>query len=290
MFLGRTLSEVHSRVGAWRAAGKRVALVPTMGNIHRGHLALIAEAEKHADKVSVSIFVNPIQFDDEEDLRAYPETFDADIEALRTQKVAFVFAPAREEMYPADHGHGLHVDAGDIAEVLCGASRPGHFAGVATVIVKLFNVFKPDVAVFGEKDYQQLVLVRRLVEWLNFDVRIVAVPTVRESSGLALSSRNSYLNGEQKQRAATLYRVLRATASRLKHSDGKDTIKRLLGEARDQLESAGLVPDYVELRDLHTLGPIISAESRSGSRIVLGAAWVGKTRLIDNVIVDSSAA
>ena len=284
-----TIAEARERVAAWRKAGRRVALVPTMGNLHRGHLALISAAAMHAEKIAVSIFVNPLQFDDEGDLRAYPRTLAADLEVLRAQNVALAFAPGREEMYPPHCAQGVRVDPGDLGTVLCGADRPGHFAGVATVVVKLFNVFQPDVAVFGEKDYQQLVLIRRLVRCLNFSVRVVAVPTVREPSGLALSSRNEYLDEEQKRRAATLYQVLQATAAALRDEAEMTAAQHLIDGARARIESAGLSPDYVELRDLHTLEPLDPHAVAPGSRIILGAARIGTARLIDNVIVDQAS-
>ena len=275
-------------MAAWRRAGRYVALVPTMGNLHRGHLGLIAAAAGCAGKVAVSIFVNPLQFDDKEDLRAYPRTLEADLAMLRAQDVALAFAPDYEELYSPDHGQDVYIDPGDIGAILCGADRPGHFAGVATVVAKLFNVFQPDVAMFGEKDYQQLVLIRRLVRCLNFGVRVVAVPTVREPGGLALSSRNRYLNKEQKWRAAALYRVLQATATALRNDGETAAVRHLIGQAYAKVKLAGLVPDYVELRDMHTLKPLDSRGGAPGSRIILGAARIGKARLIDNVIVDET--
>ena len=288
MYLVRTIAEVRERMAKWRAAGRRVALVPTMGNLHRGHLTLVAAAAGCADEVAVSIFVNPLQFDDERDLRVYPRTLEADLEALQAQNVGLAFTPDREEMYPSDRRQDVYVDPGDIGAILCGADRPGHFVGVATVAVKLFNVFQPDAAVFGEKDYQQLVLIKRLVQCLNFGVRIVAVPTVREASGLALSSRNEYLDEEQKRRAATLYRALHTAATALGNEGELTAMRRLLDAARAEIESAGLSPDYVELRDSYTLEAFDSRGAVSGSRIILGAARIGKARLIDNVLVDEA--
>ncbi len=288
MHVAKTIAEVRERVAAWRVDGARVALVPTMGNLHRGHLALVAAAARHADKVAASVFVNPLQFDREDDLAAYPRTPDADLERLRESGVALAFTPACEEMYPLHRGGSVRVDPGELGAILCGAHRPGHFAGVATAVVKLFNIFAPDVAVFGEKDYQQWVLVRRLAECFDFAVRIVAVPTVREDSGLALSSRNARLDEAQKAQAAALYRVLRATAAAVRAAAGPAALRRLTADARRSLERAGLSPDYVEIRDAQTLAPVDAATD--GARcIVLAAVRLGEVRLIDNVIVGADA-
>lgn len=285
--LVRTRAQVRERLAEWRAEGARVALAPTLGNLHRGHLALVDAAAEHADKVAVSIFVNPLQFDREDDLQAYPRTLDADLERLRGRDVSLVFAPAVEEIYPPDCDPGIFVEPGALAKTLCGANRPGHFAGVATVVVKLFNLFAPDAAVFGEKDYQQLILIRRLVERLDFGVHVVSVPTVREDDGLALSSRNGYLDAEQRKRAPALYRVLRDTAARVKDGGGAAALNRLAADAHARLESAGLRPDYVEIRDARDLAPVDDRRERRG-KVVLAAAWLGKARLIDNVVVEDA--
>ena len=289
MHVVRTKAQVRKHLAEWRAEGARVALTPTMGNLHRGHLALIAAAAERADKVAVSIFVNPLQFDRKDDFRAYPRTLDGDLERLRDRGVSLVFAPAAEEIYPPDCDASIFVDPGELAGVLCGANRPGHFTGVATVIVKLFNLFTPDVAVFGEKDYQQLILIRRLVERLDFDVHVVAVPTVREADGLALSSRNSYLDAEQRKRAPALYRVLRDVAAQVEGNGDAAVLNRLAENARARLESAGLRPDYVEIRNARDLAPLDVRDLKprdGGGKVVLAAAWLGKARLIDNVIVE----
>ena len=288
MHVARAIAEVRKHVGAWRAAGERIALVPTMGNLHPGHFALVAAAGKHADKVAVSIFVNPLQFDRADDFESYPRTRDADLERLRESDTALVFTPDHQEMYPPGRGKGAHVNPGDLGAILCGACRPGHFSGVATVVVKLLNIFTPDVAVFGEKDYQQLVLIRGLVKRLNFGVRVVAVPTVRDADGLALSSRNALLSREQKDRAAALYRVLRETAAALRGAGKSTTLSRFAAAARRDLERAGLRPDYVEIRDARTLAPV-TVRSDDGSCVILAAVRLGRVRLIDNIIINVDA-
>ncbi len=252
-----------------------------MGNLHRGHLALLKVAAERADKVAASIFVNPLQFDREDDLAAYPRTPDADLERLREAGVALAFTPVYEEMYPPRSDADIYIDPGELGGILCGADRPGHFSGVATVVVKLFNIFTPDVAVFGEKDYQQLVLVRRLVERFDLDVGIAAVPTVREADGLALSSRNAYLSRDEKERAAGLYRVLCETAEAAKGLCDTVALSRLAEDARRRLERARLLPDYVEICDARTLA-VVDGEAQ---RIVLGAVRLGRARLIDNVFI-----
>ena len=285
MIVVKTTAEVCRRLAQWRAAGTDVALVPTMGNLHRGHLELLKTAVRHADKVVVSIFVNPLQFDRKDDLAAYPRTPDADLELLRAHGTTLAFTPDYEEMYPPQ-GKDERVDPGEIGTILCGTDRPDHFAGVATVVVKLFRLFMPDVAVFGEKDYQQLLLIRQLVERFGFDVRIVAVPTVRENNGLALSSRNHHLSEAQKQRAATLYLALRELADTFRQAADEARGGDRIAVAYRRLREAGLQPDYIEVCDAHTLETIIDRTDRGKAEWrVLAAARVGEVRLIDNVKV-----
>ena len=289
MHIVKTIAQVRKYIATWRAAGERIALVPTMGNLHRGHIDLFDNATKHADKVAVSIFVNPMQFDREDDLRLYPRTLEEDLKKLRNHSVDLVFIPTYEEMYPPFSHSSIrvepYIDPGDLGKILCGADRPGHFSGVATVVMKLFNIFTADIAVFGEKDYQQLVLIKRLVERFDLDIRIVSVSTAREESGLAMSSRNNSLDKEQKQRAAMLYRVLYKTAVSIKKNSDV-ALDYLIKDAHRQLESAGLRPDYVAIRDRHGLLPLNDQRKVKDEAVVLGAVWLGKARLIDSVVID----
>jgi pantoate--beta-alanine ligase len=261
---------------ALRGAGRRIALVPTMGALHEGHRELIRHARRlpGAGVVAVSIFVNPLQFGPNEDLSRYPRPLDADLEVCRAEGVELVFAPGVADMYPAGAATTT-VDPGPSGAELEGAVRPGHFAGVLTVVAKLFQIVGPDVAFFGEKDYQQLVLVKRMVADLNFPLAVVGVPTVREPDGLALSSRNAYLTPEQRALAPTLQRALAAGAA--VSARGPEAV---LAAARAILDAAPLTVDYLELRD-----PDLGPDPQAGRARLLVAARVGTTRLIDNVAV-----
>ncbi|HET7371421.1 MAG TPA: pantoate--beta-alanine ligase [Gammaproteobacteria bacterium] len=273
------VAPLRAAVAEWRATGERVALVPTMGNLHAGHLALVERARELADRVVVSIFVNPLQFGPNEDLAAYPRTPEEDLAKLAAVGADAVFAPGVEVMYPEGEARAtIHV-AG-LEDMLCGASRPGHFTGVATVVAKLFNMASPDVAVFGNKDYQQLAVIRRMVSELAFPVEIVGVPTVREADGLAMSSRNRYLSAAERQQAPALHRALRDAAARLRA--GERDFAALETGAAQQLEAAGFRSDYVAIREPDTLA---APDAASDAFIVLGAACLGRARLIDNVAV-----
>ncbi|MFI6787572.1 pantoate--beta-alanine ligase [Nonomuraea sp. NPDC050383] len=256
--------------------GESVALVPTMGALHAGHRSLIREARARADRVVVSIFVNPLQFGPNEDFSRYPRTFDADLEVCRAEGAAVVFAPSVESMYDPERQVG--VSSGAMGEVVEGASRPGHFDGMLTVVLKLFNLVQPDLAVFGQKDAQQLALIRRMVRDLDVPVEIVGAPTVREPDGLALSSRNRYLSAVERGSALALSRALRAGAAETAPS-------KVLAAARAVLDAAAseLALDYVVLVDPATFTPV--DESYSGEAVLAVAAKVGNTRLIDNVIL-----
>jgi pantoate--beta-alanine ligase len=269
-------SEITRVVGALRGAGRTVALVPTMGALHAGHRELIRSARRiPGAHVAVSIFVNPLQFGPNEDLEAYPRRLEADLAACRDESVDLVFAPGAEQMYP-DGPNTVTVRPGPLGEELEGASRPGHFAGVLTVVAKLLGIVRPDHAVFGEKDYQQLVLVRRMVAELNMGTRIVGAPTVRQADGLAISSRNAYLSAEQRENAVALSAALTAGA----HA-GHRGAEAALTAARDVLAAAGGVElDYLVLRG-SGLGPAPA----DGVGRLLVAGRVGGTRLIDNVPV-----
>lgn len=273
---------LRHRVRTWRAGGETVALVPTMGDLHRGHLALVDAARSRADRVVVSIFVNPLQFGPGEDYGEYPRVLEQDRERLAEHGADLVFAPEVETLYPEGTDRNVRLTVPGLDDILCGADRPGHFSGVATVVAKLFNIVEPDVALFGEKDYQQLLLIRRLAAGLNFAVEIVGVPTVREADGLALSSRNGYLTAEQRQIAPALHRTLRATAERLQA--GERDYGRLESEAAAALEAVGFEPCYVAIRRADDLSPPAPDEPLDNLRI-LAAARLGRARLIDNVPV-----
>ncbi len=283
--LGSELKEISqlpplkAAVAEWRAAGERVALVPTMGNLHAGHMALVAEAQRQVDRVVVSLFVNPLQFGPDEDLAAYPRTPREDEAKLRAANVDLLFRPGVEMMYP--HGEArAKIHVGELENILCGASRPGHFAGVATVVAKLFNMVAPDMAVFGGKDYQQLIVIRQMVEALAFPIEIVGARTVREADGLALSSRNRYLTRDERDRAPELNRILAGTAERVRA--GRRDFAALESAAKAELEAAGFKPDYISIREAQSLG---APGPKTEGLIVLGAAWLGRTRLIDNAFV-----
>lgn len=257
----------------------RLAFVPTMGNLHQGHLELVHEARKRAARVAVSIFVNPMQFGANEDLAAYPRTLSADLEKLEFVGADLVFTPPAELIYPGDMSKHTKVEVPGISDLLCGASRPGHFVGVATVVCKLFNLVQPDVALFGKKDYQQLMVIRRMVQDLAMPVEIVGVDTIREADGLAMSSRNGYLTPEQRETAPVLYATLKQVAAAIQ--EGATDFRGLEHQAAQQLNSSGLRTDYVAIREQQDLG-----QPRLGSPLViLAAAWLGKARLIDNLEV-----
>ncbi|MDN5864219.1 MAG: pantoate--beta-alanine ligase [Gammaproteobacteria bacterium] len=267
-------------VRQWRTdrarAGKRVALVPTMGNLHAGHEALIAAARGQADTVLVSVFVNPTQFAPGEDYAGYPRTFENDLATAGSAGADAVFAPTPEVMYPFGSGNATQVDVPALSGMLCGASRPGHFRGVAGVVLRLFNLVNPDAAFFGEKDYQQLLVIRRMVRELFVPVEILGVQTVREADGLAMSSRNRYLTAAQRSQAPALYQTLERAAEALGDGAAVAEVERA---GVSELEKAGFRPEYFEVRDAQTL----AAPTANHDRIILAAARLGRTRLIDNV-------
>lgn len=273
----RTVGDLRDRVAAWRKAGERVALVPTMGAVHEGHLSLVALAKSKADRAVVSIFVNPIQFGPREDFKSYPRDEAGDLAKLSKAGADLVFTPDTEEMYP--HGFSTQVRVGDLTEDLCGAARPNHFDGVATVVAKLLLQCAPDIAIFGEKDYQQLLVIKRLVRDLNIPVEIVGAPIVREQDGLALSSRNVYLSPSERKTAPLLYQTIAEVAADLAKGRGCDDA---VVAARFKLDAAGFRVDYVAVRDPDTLKPLSGPVKRAR---VLAAAYLGKTRLLDNVPV-----
>jgi len=276
----RDLTSLHATLDRLRSGGGSVAMVPTMGALHDGHLTLVREAKRRADHVVVSIFVNPTQFGPNEDLSAYPRQEEADAKLLRAAGVAILWAPTVAEMYPAGFATSVHV-AG-VSEGLCGAARPGHFDGVATVVAKLFGQVRPDFALFGEKDYQQLAVIRRLVIDLNLRVDIVGVATARAADGLALSSRNAYLSAEERTAAVALPRALETAARAI---ESGESVAAALAGARAALTAAGFSRiDYVALCDAQSLAPLDSLDRPAR---LLAAAILGKTRLIDNIAVNS---
>ena len=279
----QTIHEVtalRAELAALRRDGK-VAFVPTMGNLHAGHLALVRKARRHAAHVVASIFVNPLQFGANEDLDSYPRTLQQDQQALEAEGVSLLFAPTVAVMYPVPLEQHTRVEVPGLSGLYCGASRPGHFEGVATVVCKLFNMVQPDVAVFGKKDFQQLLVIRRMVRDLCMPVEIVGLDTVREPDGLAMSSRNQYLLPAERDVAPQLYQALSDTAQRI--ASGKRDYAALLEDLKAQLVQVGFHPDYIEVADSRTLLP---PTAQSDSLVILAAAWLGAARLIDNIEVD----
>jgi pantoate--beta-alanine ligase len=272
--------ELREHIADWRHAGDHIALVPTMGNLHQGHMSLIELARKHAERVVVSIFVNPTQFADGEDHDNYPRTLDKDTRRLKRADVDLIFVPDVETMYPFGIDNATSVKVPVLSEELCGSFRPGHFDGVSTVVNRLFILVQPDVAVFGQKDYQQQLVIRRMTEDLNMPVEIITGPTVREDDGLAKSSRNQYLTEAERKIAPSLYEQISAIGDALK--GGERDFESLAQAAIDTLEKAGFRPDYVSIRRADDLG---EPATDTAKFVVLAAAWLGDARLIDNVEV-----
>jgi pantoate--beta-alanine ligase len=275
------VEDLRQQIAQWRSEGARIGLVPTMGNLHAGHFSLIALARARADRVVASVFVNPTQFGPNEDFASYPRTLEQDEAGLRAHGCDLLFAPQIVEMYPFGHSASVRIEVPEITQTLEGALRPGHFAGVATVVTKLFNQVQPDVAVFGQKDYQQLKVIERLVRDLSLPVEIVPGPTLRESNGLAMSSRNQYLSADERARASIIYRTLHAMRDGLKRGTSFADIE---SNARNSLEAEGLTPDYAVLRRADDLTESTS-QNRTGL-VALIAAKLGRARLIDNFLTD----
>jgi len=271
------LPELRARIVAWREARETIAFVPTMGNLHAGHLTLVAEARGRARRTVASIFVNPLQFGPQEDLAAYPRTLAQDESLLVGAGCDLLFAPTPDTMYPRGQDGQTRVLVPGLSDILCGASRPGHFTGVATVVCKLFNMVQPHLALFGEKDYQQLLVIRRMVEDLAVPVEVLGVPTVREPDGLAMSSRNGYLSAEERGRAPTLYQTLLAAADALR---GGRPIPDVELDASRALEGAGMRPDFVSVRRSEDLA---HPGWEDQELVILAAAYLGRSRLIDNL-------
>lgn len=275
-----TIGALRQAVATWRGSGERIAFVPTMGNLHEGHLALIRRAAQLADRTVVSIFVNPLQFGEGEDYATYPRTLDDDNRKLASRDVDLLFAPAVDVIYPVDPRQQTRVYIPVVSDILEGEFRPGFFTGVATVVCKLFNMVQPDISVFGEKDFQQLHIIRRMVEELQMPIEIFSAPTVREADGLAMSSRNSYLDARQRKLAPLLYHRLQLTAQAI--ADGELDFARLEDAATAALLESGFAVDYYTVRNAASLEP---AAVKEGGLVVLAAARLGATRLIDNLAV-----
>ena len=275
------ISALREQIQQYKRDGRKVAFVPTMGNLHEGHLTLVRKARELADVVIVSIFVNPMQFERADDLNSYPRTLEDDYNKLTSENVEIVFTPTPEIMYPHGLDKQTSVEVPGLSTMLEGASRLGHFRGVATVVTKLFNIVKPDVACFGEKDFQQLAVIRQMVADLCMDIEIVGVPTVREMDGLAMSSRNNLLSLNERQRAPVLARTMHWISSALR--GGRRDYDTIVVDAQDQLRAAGLEPDQIFIRDSRTLLPV-SEETKQV--VILMSAFLGKVRLIDNQVVD----
>lgn len=280
MLIIETLPLLRQQIRRFRLEGKRIALVPTMGNLHDGHLTLVEQAKARADIVIVSIFVNPMQFERADDLARYPRTLQDDCEKLNRHKVDLVFTPAPADIYPQGMDTQTTVDVPVISTILEGASRPGHFRGVSTIVSKLFNLVQPDIACFGEKDYQQLALIRKMVADMGYDIEIIGVPTVRTKEGLALSSRNGYLTADERKQAPGLSQVMNTVAQQL--LDGQRDLALLVQQANQTLEQKGFRPDALDICDAGTLQPLTETSQRA---VILIAAWLGKARLIDNQVV-----
>jgi pantoate--beta-alanine ligase len=272
---------LRAAVERWKEAGETVAFVPTMGNLHGGHLALVDLARDRSDRLVVSIFVNPLQFGPEEDFAAYPRTEEEDRGLLLGAGVDALFLPSVAEIYPRGEDQATFVEVPGVSDILCGAFRPGHFRGVATVVAKLFNLVDPHLAVFGAKDYQQLVVIKRMAEDLCFPLEIVACPTGREDDGLAMSSRNRYLTAAERRIAPALHATLAQARARIE--DGARDYAAICDEAIERLVELGFRPDYFEVRDAITLAPPTAETSQV---VVLAAAWLGRARLIDNLRLD----
>ncbi|PIJ49791.1 pantoate--beta-alanine ligase [Erwinia sp. OLTSP20] len=277
MLIIETLPILRHEIRRWRLEGKRIALVPTMGNLHAGHMALVDEARERADIVVTSIFVNPMQFEHADDLSRYPRTLQDDCEKLNKRGVDLVFAPSAAEIYPQGAGEQTFVDVPGLSSRLEGASRPGHFRGVTTIVSKLFNLVQPDIACFGEKDYQQLALIRKMVADMGYDIEVIGVATVRAKDGLALSSRNGYLTKEERKKAPILRQVMQSMAARL--ADGERHSESIIRAAEQALEEQGFRPDGIAICDGDSLLPLSASSQRA---VVLMAAWLGNARLIDN--------
>ncbi len=278
------VAELRSQVKKWRMAGESICLVPTMGNLHEGHLALVDRAKQLSDHVIASIFVNPMQFIQGEDFATYPRTMEQDSLALFERGVNTLFSPEVDEVYPAGLENHTEVSVPALDGFLCGASRPGHFSGVATVVSKLFNLVQPDTAIFGQKDYQQLLVIKHMVNDLCMPIDIQSLPTVREEDGLALSSRNGYLTEKDRKTAPAIYQQLTEITEQIKN--GNINFSDLEKTGKESLKQLGFEPEYLSIRRQDDLN--IADQKRDQKLIILVAARLGTTRLIDNILVSRS--
>ncbi len=277
-----SIKELRAQVKSWRMQGLTIAFVPTMGNLHDGHLALVKAAHLHADKVIASIFVNPMQFGLSEDIDNYPRTLAQDKASLIKVDADLLFTPTADIIYPKGFGENSYVEVPNISDLYCGASRPGHFRGVATVVCMLFNLVQPDSACFGSKDYQQLQVIQTMVEDLSMPVEIIPVEIIRETSGLAMSSRNGYLTPEELAIAPALYQTLQWLNTELRKNHQPRDHAVLIMQASEKIDNAGLKTDYINLCHAKTLAP---ATPNDKDIVILAAAYLGKARLIDNMPV-----
>lgn len=280
MNVARTKKELREQLEDWRREDEHVALVPTMGNIHKGHLSLVELAREHAERVVVSVYVNPTQFGVGEDYADYPRTLEKDTLKLRKAGVDLLFVPDDETVYPFGHECATIIAVPGLTENFCGASRPGHFDGVTTVVARLFALVRPDVAIFGQKDYQQQLVIRYMTEDLGLPIRIMTGPTMREPDGLAMSSRNQYLSAEERSVAPRLYETLGSIATELQN--GKRDFAALEAEGRKALTEAGFAVDYLAVRRAENL---TEPDRDCDELVVLSAAHLGDARLIDNIVV-----
>ncbi|KUM53102.1 pantoate--beta-alanine ligase [Rheinheimera sp. EpRS3] len=275
-----SIAALRAQISTWRQNGERIAFVPTMGNLHNGHLKLVDVAKSRADRVIVSIFVNPMQFGKNEDLDSYPRTLEADCAGLTAHGADAVFTPTPDMMYPRGLDVQTFVEVPLLGDLHCGASRAGHFRGVSTIVCKLFNLVQPDIACFGQKDYQQLAIIRQMVSDLSLPIEIFGVATERAANGLALSSRNGYLTPEQLATAPQLYQLLQQLRAQI--LAGNHDYRSLELQTKQQLSDAGFTPDYIDISDQTDLTLATDAEQ---AKVILAAAWLGTTRLIDNLEV-----
>ncbi|MEH6503231.1 MAG: pantoate--beta-alanine ligase [Cycloclasticus sp.] len=282
MIVVHTIKELQDRLNEHKKLGHSIALVPTMGNLHAGHLQLVTSAQRHADIVVVSLFVNPTQFSANEDLGNYPRTLQDDIDKLTSLNTDILFAPSITEIYPLGGDNTTHVHVPGLTDILCGASRAGHFDGVTTIVCKLFNITRADVAIFGEKDFQQLAVIRRMVADLNIPISLIGEAIVREPDGLAMSSRNGYLSEVERETAASLYKTLLRVQQAI--LDGQDDFATIEARAKTELTQQGFKPDYLHVFQRDQLRPAVSGDKEL---VILVAAFLGTTRLIDNLNVNT---
>ena len=275
-----SIDKMQSQSRQWRAEGLKIGFVPTMGNLHDGHLKLVEIARQHADRVVVSIFVNPLQFGPNEDFSRYPRTLDADVAGLKQFSVEAVFAPDEQQFYDRERDKMCFVEVPGLSDLHCGASRPKHFRGVTTVVNKLFNIVQPDVAIFGCKDYQQLTIIRQMVKDLSMPIELIGVETIREPDGLAMSSRNQYLSAEQRVLAASLYKCLQNMRSLILQEN--ESFAAICANSITELNGLGFRVDYLQICDAETLQAL---SQKATQMVILAAVYLGKTRLIDNILV-----